>query len=120
MDVEILKKKMISVQELNYTCSKLTDYKSYLPILDVKNKYKAEIERNENEINILDNGHSRLWLQCISYRSTTLIDIPELIARVLKSFRFLQILFCDNFLRIGTLKFGTFKYNRQTSIVMIF
>lgn len=51
----------------------------YLPMLEVKNKYRAEIERNENEIKILDNGHSKLWLQCISYRSTTFIDIPEFI-----------------------------------------
>jgi len=48
-------------------------------MLEVKNKYRAEIERNENEIKILDNGHSKLWLQCISYRSTTFIDIPEFI-----------------------------------------
>ena len=89
MDVEILKKKMISVQELNTIYSKNDRgygygllglwAMGYLPMLEVKNKYKAEIERNENEIKILDNGHSKLWLQCISYRSTTFIDIPEFI-----------------------------------------
>ena len=48
-------------------------------MLEVKNKYKAEIERNENEIKILESGHSKLWLQCMSYRSTTFIDIPKLL-----------------------------------------
>ena len=48
-----------------------------LPMLEVKNKYKADMERNENEIKILESGHSKLWLQCMSYRSTTFIDIPE-------------------------------------------